>query len=84
MLVLKNKKLAINEEMLSSVAVTTDDGGVTLGLGSSAFAIEPGDDADKIRKEYGLTSKNEDDEAAAKKESKDGHAPAVAPAPVKK
>jgi len=77
MLVLKNKKLAVNEEMLSSVAVTTDDGAVTLGLGGNAVTIEAGEDADSIRKEFGLTSKDEDDAAAAKKESKH-EAPAVA------
>jgi hypothetical protein len=78
MLVLKNKKLALNEELISSVSVTSDDGAVVIALGSTAIALEAGDDADTVRKDYGLTSKNEDDEAAAKKE-KHAETPAVHP-----
>jgi hypothetical protein len=87
MFVTKSKKLAFNEELVQTAAVTSDDS-VVLAIGANAVTLE-GDDAVAIAGELGLTTHAQDAEAAAKDAEKEkkhdaANAAHAAQQPVKK
>ena len=66
-LVVENKKLAINPDLISTVRVTADDG-AQIAIANDVITLPPGDDANAAFKSYGLQS-NADDADAAKAKS---------------